>query len=86
MISKLEQLKENLARIKEAPRYVQCVKLADRCSNLKAFPAMWSREKIANYLDEAKLIADELGHASEGLHARLLHRIAEARMILSIAK
>ena len=85
-LSKIEQLKENLSRIKAAPDYVACVKLADRCSNLKAFPAMWSREKIANYLDEAKLIADELGYASEGLHARLLHRIAEARMVLSIAK
>ncbi len=85
-VSKLAQLEENLVRLKKAPRFVQCVKLADRTSNLKAFPAMWSREKISNYLDEAKLIADELGQASEGLHARLLGRIAEARMVLSITK
>lgn len=85
-LSKLEQLKESIVRIKAASRYVACVKLADRVSNLKAFPAMWSRQKIANYLDESKLIADELGYASEGLHARLLHRIAEARRVLSIAK
>ncbi len=82
--SKLEQLRESIARIKALPRYVWVVKLADRVSNLKNFPAMWSREKIANYLDEAAYIAAELGVASEGLHARLLHRIAEARRMLSI--
>jgi (p)ppGpp synthase/HD superfamily hydrolase len=85
-VSKRAQLEENLHRLKQAPRLVQCVKLADRTSNLKAFPAMWSREKITSYLDEAKLIADELGMASEGLHARLLSRIVAARMMLSIAK
>jgi len=84
--SKIEQLTENLVRLKAAPKLVQCIKLADRVSNLKQFPAMWSREKISNYLDEAKLIADELGEASEGLHARLLSRIADARMVLSITK
>ncbi len=82
--SKLEQLRESIARIKALPRYVWVVKLADRVSNLKNFPAMWSREKIANYLDEAAYIAAELGVASEGLHARLLHRIAEARRMLSV--
>jgi len=85
-ISKVAGIKENLERLQVAPVYVQCVKLADRTSNLKAFPAMWSREKISSYLDEAKLIADTLGQASEGLHARLLGRIAETRMVLSIAK
>lgn len=81
---KMEQVVENLARLKLAPRYVQCVKLADRASNLKSFPAMWSREKVASYLDESALIARELGAASEGLHARLLSRIAEARVMLSL--
>lgn len=82
--SKLAELEENLVRLKAAPQYVQAVKLADRISNLKSFPAMWSRQKIANYLDESALIASELGHASEGLHARLLSRIAQARVMLSI--
>lgn len=82
--SKLVELEENLVRIKAAPQYVQAVKLADRISNLKSFPAMWSRQKISNYLDESALIARELGQASEGLHARLLSRIAHARMTLSI--
>ena len=82
--SKLEQLKESLVRIKAQPRYVQVVKPADRVSNLKSFPAMWSREKIVNYLNESALIAQELGGASEGLHARLLSRIADARVMMSL--
>lgn len=82
--SKLEELQENLIRLKKAPRYVQVVKLGDRISNLKSFPAMWTREKIANYLDESALIARELGDSSEGLHARLLMRIAQARITLSL--
>jgi (p)ppGpp synthase/HD superfamily hydrolase len=85
-VTKQASLKENLARLVKAPAYVQCVKLADRVSNLKAFPAMWSRDKISSYLDESKLIADTLGTASEGLYARLLTRIADARMVLSISK
>jgi (p)ppGpp synthase/HD superfamily hydrolase len=82
--SKLAQLEENLVRLKAAPRYVQAVKLADRVSNLKSFPAMWSREKISNYLEEAMLIARALGDASEGLDARPRARVAGSRVTLSI--
>ncbi len=82
--SKRAQLEESLVRLKAAPLYVQAVKLADRVSNLKSFPAMWSREKVANYLEEAMLIARELGNASEGLDARLRARVAQSRVTLSI--
>jgi guanosine-3',5'-bis(diphosphate) 3'-pyrophosphohydrolase len=82
--TKRAELEESLSRLVLAPRYVQAVKLADRVSNLKSFPAMWTREKVTSYLDEAALIARTLGDASEGLHARLLSRIANARVTLSI--
>lgn len=82
--SKLAELEENLERLKHSPKYVRAVKLADRISNLKSFPAMWGREKVSNYLDEAALIARELSDASEGLHARLLTRISNARVMLSL--
>ncbi|MBP9757486.1 MAG: bifunctional (p)ppGpp synthetase/guanosine-3',5'-bis(diphosphate) 3'-pyrophosphohydrolase [Candidatus Pacebacteria bacterium] len=82
--SKLAELEENLERLKTAPAYVQAVKLADRISNLKSFPAMWGREKVSNYLDESALIARALAAASEGLHARLLSRIANMRATLSL--
>ena len=82
--SKLAELEENLERLKGAPKYVQAVKLADRISNLKSFPAMWGREKVSNYLDESALIARTLASSSEGLHARLLSRIASTRAMLSL--
>lgn len=82
--SKRAQLEESLLRLKDAPVYVQAVKLADRVSNLKSFPAMWSREKVTNYLEEAMLIARALGSASEGLDARLRSRVAQAKVTLSI--
>tara|TARA_B100000745_G_C20129035_1_gene386837 strand:- start:482 stop:1060 length:579 start_codon:yes stop_codon:yes gene_type:complete len=83
-LCKAAQLQESLDRLKKAPTYVQAVKLADRVSNLKNFPAMWSREKIEQYLNESMMIADQLGSASAGLHARLVSRIATARQMLSI--
>ncbi len=83
-VSKAEQLKDNLARLGRAPRYVQVVKLADRISNLKAFPAMWDRDRIGRYLDDSVTIASHLGGASEMLYARLLSRIADNRVKLSL--
>lgn len=82
--SKLAELEENLSRLTHASRGVQAVKLADRVSNLKSFPAMWGREKVSSYLDESALIARTLSGASEGLHARLLARIASTRAMLSL--
>ncbi len=81
-----EQLAENLVRLEKAPRMIRAVKLADRVSNLKAFPAMWNRARIGKYLDDSALIASSLGEASEGLNARLLMRVAENRMKLSLYK
>lgn len=81
-----EQLRENLDRLAAAPVLVQSVKLADRVSNLKAFPAMWDRKRIGKYLDDSVLIAQELGHSSENLNARLLMRIAENRIRLSLRR
>jgi (p)ppGpp synthase/HD superfamily hydrolase len=82
--SKAHEVEENLVRLKLAPSYVQAVKLADRVSNLKSFPAMWGREKVACYLDESSIIARGLQDASEGLYARLLTRIANMRAMLSL--
>lgn len=79
-----EQLRENLERLDGAPTLVQCVKLADRVSNLKAFPAMWDRTRIGKYLDDSRIISEHLGDASENLNARLLSRIAENRVKLSL--
>ena len=82
--SKREETLIALSKLVKAPKYVQAVKLADRVSNLKSFPAMWKREKVASYLDESGMIARALSESSEGLHARLLSRIADARVMLSL--
>jgi len=82
--SKREETLMGIARVMRAPQYVQAVKLADRVSNLKNFPAMWGREKVSSYLDESVMIARALSESSEGLHARLLARIADARVMLSL--
>ncbi len=79
-----ERKADSLKRLKASPNWVKCVKLADRVSNLKNFPAMWDRKKIEEYLKEAEDLAEALGSASVGLKARLLSRVSEARMILSI--
>ena len=77
-------LQENLARLSQSPARVQAVKMGDRISNLKVFPSFWSRDKIRTYLDQSVLIAKTLGDASEGLQARLLARVGEARTMLSL--
>lgn len=79
-----EDLWKSLRRMKSAPVWVKVVKLADRISNLKTFPGFWDRDKIGKYLEEAMEISDVLGDASFSLNARLLSRICEARVTLSI--
>ena len=81
-----EQLRENLVRLEQAPLEIKAVKMADRVSNLKAFPAMWDRERIGKYLDDSVLISESVGDASEMLNARLLNRVAEMRNILSLSR
>lgn len=81
-----EQLRENLVRLEVAPLEIKVVKMADRVSNLKAFPAMWDRDRIGRYLDDSVLISKSLGHSSEMLNARLLSRVSEMRNILSLSR
>lgn len=75
--TKSEQMADSLRRIKEQPREIAIVKLADRITNLSSPPAHWSKEKCAAYRLEAGLIADTLGYACPALEARLRSRIAE---------
>ncbi|MCA9354881.1 MAG: bifunctional (p)ppGpp synthetase/guanosine-3',5'-bis(diphosphate) 3'-pyrophosphohydrolase [Candidatus Kaiserbacteria bacterium] len=83
-LQKGEQFVDMLQRAKAAPARVQCVKLADRLSNLKTFPSFWDRDKIAQYLDEAVVIAETLGGASVELKAKLLTQVADMRKVLSL--
>ena len=73
--TKAEQMDDSLARIKQQPREVWMVKLADRISNLGPPPSHWAPEKIGFYREEALKIHRELGEASGVLGDRLLARI-----------
>jgi (p)ppGpp synthase/HD superfamily hydrolase len=66
---------DSLRRIKEQPREIAIVKLADRITNLSEPPAQWSKAKRVAYRAEAGVIADTLGYASAALEARLRSRI-----------
>ena len=74
--SKHEQMLDSISRIKEQPIEVWMVKLCDRITNLQAPPKHWSKEKIAQYQDEARLILAQLGEASQFLARRLRNKIA----------
>ncbi|MBN2893413.1 MAG: bifunctional (p)ppGpp synthetase/guanosine-3',5'-bis(diphosphate) 3'-pyrophosphohydrolase [Bacteroidales bacterium] len=74
---KSEQITDSLYRIKQQPKEVGMVKLADRITNLQKPPIHWSSEKISSYLKEAKLIAESLSNKNEYLHNRILLKIDE---------
>jgi (p)ppGpp synthase/HD superfamily hydrolase len=74
-LPKADRMADSLRRIREQPREVWMVKLADRITNLAPPPDDWSAAKRAAYRDEAIVIADALGAASPTLHARLRARI-----------
>lgn len=71
-----DKMADSLRRIREQPREVWIVKLADRIANMDAPPHYWTAEKRLAYRDEALVIADALGSASPALDARLRARIA----------
>ena len=69
--SKQEKMTDSLARIKQQPREIWMVKLADRITNLQPPPGHWDAEKVERYREEGKLILNELGNASPFLSKRL---------------
>ena len=68
-----EKMADSLARIKQQPREIWMVKLADRITNLQPPPEDWYKTdgKIEAYRIEAKKILSELGDASPYLSKRL---------------
>lgn len=73
--TKTQQMTDSLERIKQQPKEVWAVKLADRICNLYAPPFYWSDKKKAAYIVEAKLIHAELKDGNQYLADRLLERI-----------
>lgn len=74
-LPKAERMADSLARIRQQPREVWMVKLADRITNLEPPPPDWSLEKRRRYLDEAAEIHRALGTAHTGLAERLADKM-----------
>jgi hypothetical protein len=72
---KQAQMEDSLSRIKAQPRWVWCVKLSDRITNLTGVPAHWDKAKKQKYLSEARVLWSALHEASEDLAERLLRKI-----------
>ncbi len=75
-LPKAEQMPDSLRRIREQPREVWIVKLADRITNLQRPPAHWPVPKARRYRDEAITIRDALGDASPFLRLRMERKLA----------
>lgn len=73
---KAEAMADSLARIRQQPQAVWCVKMADRISNLSNIPEHWTDEKAAKYSREAEAILLALGDAHAHLAERLKQRIS----------
>ncbi len=75
--TKTEQMLDSLQRIKLQPHEIWSVKLADRIVNLQEPPYYWNKEKKLKYLEEAKLIHNELKAANHYLADRLTQKIID---------
>jgi (p)ppGpp synthase/HD superfamily hydrolase len=72
---KREKMLDSLTRIKDQPREVWMVKLADRIVNLSSSPYYWASEKKMAYQEEGRLILENLKEGSDFLAKRLAEKI-----------
>lgn len=73
--SKEAQMRDSIDRLKKRQDCVAMVKLADRITNLGVPPKHWDDAKKRKYLEEAKLILQELGYAHAYLATKLQGKI-----------
>ncbi|MDR1620994.1 MAG: HD domain-containing protein [Synergistaceae bacterium] len=76
-LSKEKRMEDSLRRIKECPKEVWAVKLADRITNMQKPPNSWGPDKISQYHGEAKLILSELREGNQYLANRLEKKIKD---------
>jgi len=72
---KREKMVDSLERIKQQPKEVWVVKMADRVANLGEPPHYWALEKREIYREEAQIIWDYLHKANEAMSERLRGKI-----------
>lgn len=80
---RLEKMLDSLKRIKEQPKEIWAVKLADRITNLYQPPYYWKDDKKLAYIEEAKIIHRELKDGNKYLADRLEIKIKEYHRFLS---
>ena len=82
IIDKDMQMDDSLRRIRQQPKEVWMVKLADRITNLQPPPSHWTKTRAKQYLAEARKIHTELKEASDALASRLLIKIEEYKVFV----
>lgn len=82
ILDKLVQMKDSLLKIKQEPKEVWSVKMADRICNLYAPPYYWSLEKRKEYYKESVLIYDTLKDGNIYLAERLKEKIENYKLFL----
>lgn len=73
--TKEEKMLDSLRRVREQPKAVWAVKMADRIVNLSEPPFYWKNEKKIAYQKEAQLILEALREGNAFLAARLSQKI-----------
>ena len=73
--TKQEQMQDSLKRLKQQPKCVQMVKLADRITNLAPAPDFWNEAKRKAYVEEAKQILEALKDSNPFLASKLQYKI-----------
>jgi len=73
--TKQAQMRDSLERLKQQPKCVQMVKLADRITNLAPAPDFWNKAKRESYVKEAKMIHEALKDSNPYLADKLQNKI-----------
>ena len=85
-LPKAEQMADSLRRIRQQPKEVWIVKMADRIANLDPPPYHWDDAKIEAYRQEAIANHDALHTANEALASRLRDKIDQYERFLREAQ
>ena len=72
---KERQMADSLERVRQQPKEIWMVKMADRITNLQPPPSHWAQDKISRYRGEAGQIHQALKQGSQYLAARLEEKI-----------
>jgi (p)ppGpp synthase/HD superfamily hydrolase len=81
-LDKQAQMLDSLARIRQQPKEIWMVKMADRTTNLYHPPYYWDKNKIAAYREEARLIHEHLAEADSWMAQRLWNKIEDYQKFL----